>query len=135
MSFSAYFSLRVFIKEKVENGSNDLVCHVNLNFEEEMVDFQIVVNITWSDPSGSNYSDKQIVTQRPSSKRSYLTPDDEGDYTCTAQMFVDEVLIKETEDIYQFVRRKITFYLILLYFNTFPYSPSYYYFISGCDRL
>ena len=135
MSFSAYFSLRVFIKEKVENGSNDLVCHVNLNFEEEMVDFQIVVIITWRYPSGWNYISYPIVTQRPSSKRSYLTPDDEGDYTCTAQMFVDEVLIKETEDIYQFVRRKITFYLILLYFNTFPYSPSYYYFISGCDRL
>ena len=109
MSFSAYFSVRVSIKEKVENGSNDLFCHVNINFEEEMVDFQIVVNITWRYPSGSNYSDKQIVTQEPSSKRSYLTPDDEGDYTCTAQMFVDEVLIKKTEDIYKFIQRKITF--------------------------
>ena len=74
-----------------------------------MVDFQIVVNITWSDPSGRNYSDKQIVTQRPSSKKSYLTPDDEGDYTCTAQMFVDEVLIKKTKEIYQLIRRKIAF--------------------------
>ena len=76
-----------------------------------MVDFQIVVNITWRYPSGSNYSDKQIVSQRPSSKISYLTPDDEGDYTCTAQMFVDEVLIKETEEIYQFIRRKIAFFI------------------------
>ena len=109
MSFSAYFSLRAFIKEKVKNGSNDLYCHVNLKFDEEMVDFQIVVNITWRYPSGRNYISYPIVTQRPISKISYLTPDDEGDYTCTAQMFVDEVLIKETEDIYQFIRRKITF--------------------------
>ena len=115
MSFSAFFSLRVFIKEKVKNGSNDLVCHVNINFDEEMVDFQIVVNITWRYPSGRNYySSDQIVTQEPSSKRSYLTPDDEGHYTCTAQMFVDEVLIKKTKEIYQFIRRKITFYLIIL---------------------
>ena len=111
MSFSAYFSLRAFIKEKVENGSNDLFCHVNINFDEEMVDFQIVVNITWTFPSGRNYISDQIVTQRPSSKRSYLTPDDEGDYTCTAQMFVDEVLIKKTEEIYEFIRRKITFFI------------------------
>ena len=109
MSFSAYFSLHVFIKEKVENGSNDLFCHVNLNFDEEMVDFQIVVIITWRYPSGRNYISYPIVTQRPSSKRSYLTPDDEGDYTCTAQMFVDEVLIKKTEDIIPFIQRKITF--------------------------
>ena len=74
-----------------------------------MVDFQTVVNITWRYPSGRNYISDQIVTQMPSSKRSYLTPDDEGDYTCTAQMFVDEVLIKETEEIYQFIRRKIAF--------------------------
>ena len=111
MSFSAYFSLLVTIKEKVENGSNDLFCHVHLNFDEEMVDFQIVVNITWSDPSGRNYSSNPIVTQMPSSKRYYLTPDDEGDYTCTAQMFVDEVLIKETEEIYQFIRHKIAFFI------------------------
>ena len=108
MSFSAYFSLRVFIKE-VKNGSNDLFCHVHLNFDEEMVDFQIVVNIAWRYPSGRNYISYPIVTQEPSSKRSYLTPDDEGDYTCTAQMFVDEVLIKKTEEIFQFLRRKITF--------------------------
>ena len=105
MSFSAYFSLRVSIKEDVKNGSNDLFCHVNINFDEEMVDFQIVVNITWSDPSGRNYISNPIVTQMPSNKRSYHTPDDEGDYTCTAQMFVDEVLIKENEEIYQFIRR------------------------------
>ena len=104
MSFSAYFSLRAFIKEKIENGSNNLSCHVNIKFDEEMVDFQIVVNITWRYPSGRNYISNPIVTQRPSSKISYLTPDDEGDYTCTAQMFVDEVLIKETEDIFQFIR-------------------------------
>ena len=110
MSFSGHFSVRVSINEEVKNGSNDLVCHVNLNFEEEMVDFQIVVNITWRYPSGRNYISNPIVTQMPSSKRSYLTPDDEGDYTCTAQMFVDEVLIKETEDIYQFLRRKIAFF-------------------------
>ena len=76
-----------------------------------MVDFQIVVIITWRYPSGRNYISYPIVTQGPSSKRSYLTPDDEGDYTCTAQMFVDEVLIKKTKDIYQFFRRKITFFL------------------------
>ena len=111
MSFSAYFSLRVIIKEKVENGSNDLFCHVILNLDEEMVDFQIVVIITWRYPSGRNYISNPIVTQMPSSKRSYLTPDDEGDYTCTAQMFVDKVLIKENEEIYQFIRRKITFFI------------------------
>ena len=109
MSLSAYFSLRAFINEEVKNGSNDLFCHVNINFDEEMVDFQIVVIITWRYPSGRNYSSKPLVTQMPSSRISYLTPDDEGDYTCTAQMFVDEVLIKETEEIYQFIRRKITF--------------------------
>ena len=87
-----------------------------------MVDFQIVVNITWTFPSGRNYISNPIVTQRPSSKTSYLTPDDEGDYTCTAQMFVDEVLIKKTKDIYQFFRRKITFFylIIILYYNTQP---------------
>ena len=74
-----------------------------------MVDFQIVVIITWRYPSGWNYISYPIVTQSPSSKRSYLTPDDEGDYTCIAQMFVDEVLIKRTEDIYKFIQRKITF--------------------------
>ena len=103
------FSARAFIKEKVENGSNDLFCHVRLHLKEEMVDFQIVVNITWRYPSGRNYSNSQIVTQMPSSRISYLTPDDEGDYTCTAQMFVDEVLIKKTEDIIPFIQRKITF--------------------------
>ena len=76
-----------------------------------MVDFQIVVNITWRYPSGRNYISYPIVTQEPSSKGYYLTPDDEGDYTCTAQMFVDEVLIKEIEDIYRFIRRKITFFI------------------------
>ena len=76
-----------------------------------MVDFQIVVNITWTYPSGRNYSNNQIVSQKDSNKKSYLTPDDEGDYTCTAQMFVDEVLIEETKRIYQFIQRKITFFI------------------------
>ena len=111
MSFSAYFSISVFIREEVKNGSNDLFCLVRLFFNEEMVDFQIVVIITWRYPSGRNYNiiSYPIVTQSPSSKGSYLTPDDEGDYTCTAQMFVDEVLIKKTEDIIPFIQRKITF--------------------------
>ena len=52
-----------------------------------------------------------ILSVDVSSTQSYLTPDDEGDYTCTAQMFVDEVLIKETKEIYQFIRRKITFFI------------------------
>ena len=88
-----------------------------------MVDFQIVVNITWRYPSGRNYISNPIVTQMPSSKTSYHTPDDEGNYTCTAQMFVDEVLLKETEEIYQFIRRKITFfYFIISCSNTYSHT-------------
>ena len=73
----------------------------------KLVDFQIVVNITWTDPARKNLSNEQIVTQRPVNRKSYLTLDDEGDYTCTALMFVDEALIKETEATIEFIQRKI----------------------------
>ena len=62
-----------------------------------------MVNITWTDPSGMIFSDKQIVTQKPTIEWSYFTPDDEGDYTCTTQMFVDEVLITEIEKTIPFI--------------------------------
>ena len=112
MLFSAYFSLRIkSLTNQVINGSNVLVCIFNINFNMEMINFQIMVNITWTDPSGRIYSDKQIVTRQPVDEWSYFTSDDEGDYTCTAIMFVDEVLITETEKTIQFIQRKMHVYI------------------------
>ena len=72
-----------------------------------MVDFHMVMNITWTDQSGKIYTNEQIVTQKPVDERSNFTPDHEGNYTCTVQMFVDEALIRETEETIQFIQRKI----------------------------
>ena len=112
--FSAYFTLRIkSLENKVINGSNVLVCRFNVNFNRSnlTIDFQIVVNITWTDASGRIYSDEQIVTQKPLNEISYFTPDDERNYTCTGQMFVNEVLFTKTEKTIPFIRRKIHVYI------------------------